>query len=136
VFRDLFVRKTDRSTVQLLRAVFSSNVAFALDFGLLVLLTEVFGVHYLISNGIGFMAGTTFLYVLSVRWVFSRRSVANRHAEYWIFILIGGAGVALNEILIWTFTEHVGLYYLLSKIVAGSTVFFFNFFTRKYILFR
>jgi putative flippase GtrA len=136
MLRGTFFKKTDRSSVQLLRAILSSNVAFAIDFGLLVLLTEVFGVHYLISNVIGFMSGTTFLYVLSIKWVFSRRKVESRHAEYWIFILIGGAGVGLNELLIWTFTEHAHIYYLISKMLAGTTVFFFNFFMRKYVLFR
>jgi putative flippase GtrA len=136
MFRNLFVNKSDRTAVHLIRSVFSSNVAFAVDFGILVVLTEVVGLHYLISNGIAFMVGTTISYTLSVFWVFSRRSIANKHAEYWIFILIGVVGVGLNEALIWTFTEHVHIHYLISKVIAGSSVFFFNFFARKYVLFR
>jgi putative flippase GtrA len=134
--RRLFVQKTDRFSLHFMRGVFSSNIAFALDFGLLVFLTEVVRLHYLISNGIGFMAGTTLLYVLSVFWVFSRRSIQSRHLEYWLFIVIGVVGVGLNELLIWVFTEKVHVYYLYSKIIAGCTVFFWNFLSRRYILFR
>lgn len=136
IFQKLIVTKSDRTAVSLLRSIPSSNISFALDFGLLVLLTEVVGLHYLLSNGIGFMAGTTLNYLLCIFWVFSRRSIKSRHLEYWLYIVFGASGVGLNELFIWTFTEKLGVYYLYSKIFAGSTVFFYNFFTRKFVLFR
>jgi putative flippase GtrA len=136
LFHRLFVRKSDHLSVHLLRAIFSSNVAFALDFGLLVLLTEVVHLHYLVSNIIAFMTGTSLLYILSIFWVFSRRAIQSRHLEYWLFILIGVVGVGFNELFIWLFTEKVHIYYLYSKIIAGSIVFFWNFLSRRYILFR
>jgi len=136
LFHRLFVRKADQMSVHLVRAIFSSNVAFALDFGLLVLLTEVVHLHYLVSNVIAFMTGTTLLYVLSIFWVFSRRSIQSRHLEYWLFILIGAVGVGFNELFIWLFTEKVRIYYLYSKVMAGSIVFFWNFLGRRYILFK
>ena len=136
LFHRLFVRKSDQLSVHLLRAIFSSNVAFAVDFGLLVLLTEVMHLHYLISNIIAFMTGTSLLYILSVFWVFSRRAVQSKHLEYWLFILIGVVGVGFNELFIWLFTEKVHIYYLYSKIIAGSIVFFWNFLSRRFILFK
>ena len=136
LFHRLFVRKSDQLSVHLLRAIFSSNVAFAVDFGLLVLLTEVIHLHYLISNIIAFMTGTSLLYILSVFWVFSRRAVQSKHLEYWLFILIGVVGVGFNELFIWFFTEKVHIYYLYSKIIAGSIVFFWNFLSRRFILFK
>ena len=136
LFHRLFVRKSDQLSVHLLRAIFSSNVAFAVDFGLLVLLTEVMHLHYLISNIIAFMTGTSLLYILSVFWVFSRRAVQSKHLEYWLFILIGVVGVGFNELFIWFFTEKVHIYYLYSKIIAGSIVFFWNFLSRRFILFK
>jgi putative flippase GtrA len=136
LFHRLFVGKSDHLSVHLLRAIFSSNVAFALDFGLLVLLTEVVHLHYLVSNIIAFMTGTSLLYVLSVFWVFSRRVIQNKHLEYWLFILIGVVGVGFNELFMWLFTEKVHIYYLYSKIIAGSIVFFWNFLSRRFILFR
>ena len=136
LFHRLFVRKSDQLSVHLLRAIFSSNVAFALDFGLLVLLTEVVHLHYLVSNIFAFMTGTSLLYVLSIFWVFSRRTIQSRHLEYWLFIFIGVAGVGFNELFIWLFTEKVHIYYLYSKIIAGSIVFFWNFLSRRFILFK
>jgi putative flippase GtrA len=136
LFHRLFVRKSAQLSIHLLRAIFSSNVAFALDFGLLVLLTEVVHLHYLVANIIAFMTGTSLLYALSIFWVFSRRTVQSRHLEYWLFILIGVVGVGFNELFIWLFTEKVHIYYLYSKIIAGSIVFFWNFLSRRFILFK
>jgi len=136
LLKNLLVKKSDQISVSLLRSIPSSNISFALDFGILVFLTEVIGLHYLLSNGIGFMVGTTLNYLLCIFWVFSRRSISNRHLEYWLFIVIGASGVGLNELFIWIFTEKLSIYYLYSKILAGSTVFFYNFFTRRYLLFR
>jgi putative flippase GtrA len=130
------VDKSDRATVHLVRSIFSSNLAFAVDVGILTALTELAGVHYLISNAIAFMVGTSISYTLSVLWVFNTRSFKSKHAEYWVFILIGGVGVGLNELIIWAVTEHVGLHYLISKVAAGSTVFFFNFYLRRTVLFN
>jgi putative flippase GtrA len=136
LFQRLLVIKSDRTAVHLLRSILSSNVSFALDFGILVLLTEVVHLHYLISNGIGFMIGTSLNYTLCILWVFSKRSIKNRNLEYWLYIFFGLSGVGLNELFIWLFTEQLHIYYLISKIIAGSTVFFYNFITRKYLLFR
>jgi putative flippase GtrA len=136
LFHRLFVRKSDQLSIHLLRAIFSSNIAFAVDFGLLVLLTEVVHLHYLISNIIAFMTGTSLLYILSVFWVFSRRAIQSKHLEYWLFILIGAVGVGFNELFIWLFTEKVHIYYLYSKLIAGSIVFFWNFLSRRFILFK
>jgi putative flippase GtrA len=136
IFQKLLVLKSDHTVIHLMRSILASNISFALDFSILVILTEVVHLHYLISNGIGFMAGTSLNYTLCIFWVFSKRSIKNRNLEYWLFILIGISGVGLNELFIWFFTEQLAIYYLISKIIAGSTVFFYNFFTRKYLLFR
>ena len=136
MIRKLFIQKSDKTSIHLLRSIFSSNIAFSVDFGILVLLTEVFHIHYLISAGAGFIVGTTLNYILCIVWVFSKRRIENKQLEYWTFILIGLTGAGLNELFIWFFTEHVNIFYMLSKIISGSTVFFFNFIMRKYVLFR
>ncbi|MFW6138095.1 MAG: GtrA family protein [Spirochaetota bacterium] len=136
MFDKIFLKKSDNTLVHLLRSVISSNIAFCLDVGVLVLLTEVAGIYYLISNLISFVAGGSISYILSVWWVFNKRTLNSKHLEYVIFISIGTAGLGLNELMLWSLTEHINIFYIYSKIIAGSTIFFFNFFLRKYVLFR
>ncbi len=121
---------------QLLKTVVASQAAFWLDFGILALLTEAAGLHYLASAAVAFLAGTTVSYVLSIVWVFDIRRVASKAAEYALFVLVGTVGLALNEVLLWVFTEPLGLHYLVSKVVAATLIFGWNFGARKLLLFR
>jgi putative flippase GtrA len=125
-----------RTVRQLLKTVVASQAAFWLDFGILALLTEAVGLHYLVSAAISFLAGTTLSYVLSVVWVFDTRRVSSKAAEYALFVLVGVVGLGLNEALLWVFTEPLGLHYLVSKFVAATLIFGWNFAARKLLLFR
>jgi putative flippase GtrA len=114
----------------------ASLVAFSTDFGTLALLTEAARLHYLFSAGISFLLGTSASYLLSVRWVFPVRRYASRRVEYALFVVVGTVGLGLNELLLWAFTEGLGIYYLASKMIAACLIFFWNFAARKLLLFR
>jgi putative flippase GtrA len=136
VLSKLFTDKTDSLLIQLFRYTFVGGIAFLVDFGSLFALTEFCGVHYLISAAIAFILGLVTNYLLSIIWVFSRRILKSRWLELYIFALIGVVGLGFNELFIWFFTERINLHYLLSKIVSTVFVYLWNFFARKYILFR
>jgi len=129
-------RAGHRTARQLLKTVVASQAAFWLDFGILALLTEAAGLHYLVSAAFAFLAGTTLSYALSVVWVFDTRRVASKAVEYALFVLVGVVGLGLNEALLWVFTEPLGLHYLVSKVVAATLIFGWNFGARKLLLFR
>ncbi len=132
----LLKEKTDNIMVQLFRYTFVGGIAFAGDFGTLFFLTEYLKIYYLTSAGFGFLVGLTINYVLSIYWVFSRRSIESKWIEFLIYSLIGIVGLGLNEFFMWFFTEKLKLYYLLSKIGSTGFIYFWNFFLRRFILFR
>lgn len=134
--QQLLVTETENTLVQLFRYTFVGGVAFIVDFGLLLVLTETGGINYLVSAAIAFTAGLTINYLLSIQWVFASRTLANRRAEFSIFAFIGIVGLGLNELFLWIFTDGAGWHYLASKIVATAIVFFWNFLARRFILFR
>lgn len=136
VFTKLLAGKSDSLFIQLFRYTFVGGVAFLVDFGSLFAFTELLGIHYLISAAIAFILGLITNYLLSIIWVFTRRTLTNRWTELLIFSLIGVVGLGFNELFIWFFTEKVHLHYLLSKIVSTFFVYLWNFFARKYILFN
>jgi putative flippase GtrA len=121
---------------QLYRYAFVGAVAFCFDFGILFALTRFLEIHYLISAGIAFFVGLSVNYALSIKWVFVRRSIQDKRMEFFLFALIGLAGLGLNELFIWYFTEVTHFHYLASKIVSTVFVYLWNFFARKYSLFR
>lgn len=132
----LLKRPARSGWVQLFRYFWVGGTAFAVDFGLLWLLTGWCGVHYLLSAAIAFAAGLTVNYALSVSWVFSERTLHSRIAEFTAFVSIGIVGLGLNEAILWSMTDFLELHYLISKTVATAAVFFWNFTARKYLLFN
>ncbi len=118
------------------RYFLASLVGLAVDAGLLIFLTEVIGLHYLVSATISFLAGLGVVYWLSIKWVFSQRVWRDFKSEFLIFGLIGIVGLILNNTILWLLTDKLGLYYLLSKVVAVGLVFNWNFLARKLSLFH
>ncbi len=134
--RKLITEQTDKTHIQLFRYVFTGGTAFIVDFSSLYILTDFFGIYYLVSAAIAFVLGLIANYFLSINWVFNRRTLDNRKLEFGVFTLIGLVGIVLNEVFIWFFTENLDIYYLFSKIMAAVIILFWNFFARKFALFR
>lgn len=132
----LLKHQTDSTHIQLFRYLFVGGAAFIIDIGSLYIFTDFFGIYYLISAAIAFILGLIINYALSIGWVFNNRTLENRTLEFGIFAFIGIIGLGLNEIFIWFFTAKIGLYYLISKIIAAVIILFWNFFVRKFTLFR
>ena len=136
VFRAVVDRRSPVPALwEFVRYVATSGLALTADFLSLVLLTELVGLHYLASSVVGFAAGMVIAYVLSVRWVFSARRLSNAAAEGTIFILIGVAGLLINQAVLFSLTESGLLPYAASKAVSAVIVFTFNFSVRKLALF-
>jgi putative flippase GtrA len=113
----------------------ASAAALAIDFTLYVGLIRLAGVHYLLAAPVGFGAGIALVYFLSIRWVFAHRRLKDARAEFALFLAIGIAGMALNEIVIWAAVERFALSYELAKLASAAIVFSFNFSCRKLVLF-
>ena len=107
-------------------------IATVIDFVVLTILTETFGVHYLTSAAIGFIIATLFNYVASMRYVFnSRFGPHEKRKELIIFILLSVVGLGLNQFFMWLFVEFFSIFYIFSKVLATVLVMAWNFVSRK-----
>lgn len=132
----LFKKRTDRTLIQLFRYFFVSAASLAVDFLVLALCTEIFGLHYLVSAAISYLAGLVFNYFLSVVWVFHTRRVENRTVEFGVFALIGVAGMGINELTMWLFVDIFAIHYLISRAISAGIGYAWKYVARKLILFR
>jgi putative flippase GtrA len=113
----------------------ASALALAVDFGTYWSLIHLAGVHYLLAAPAGFALGLATVYALCVSWVFARRRLADRRAEFLLFAAIGLGGMALNQAAVYIGVEHLALTYEHAKLVSAGLVFSFNFALRKVLLF-
>ena len=137
MIRRLLKDNTGSFWVQLVRYGISGLGATLVDFTMLTVLTECFGEKLLLLwTAIAFISGLTVTYLLSTNWVFNAHRFKSKAAEISIFVGIGIVGLGLTELLMWIFATKIDLHYLISKIIAGTTVFIWNFTAKKLILFR
>ena len=109
-------------------------IAFVLDYGLMVVLTELAGVNYLISATISFTVSVVFNYLASMRYVFTHKQGLSRRREFVIFVVLSVIGLAINNLCMWAGVELLGVHYLIVKIFATAVVMVWNFVTRKIFL--
>lgn len=108
-------------------------LCFFIDYGIMVFLTEVAGVHYLLSSGISFTVSVIVNYILSLTYVFETEK-GNRVKEFAIFVVLSVIGLGINQLLMWFCVDILGIFYMISKIGATAVVMVYNFITRKMIL--
>ncbi len=116
---------------QMIKFGFVGFLCFFIDYGIMVFLTEVLGVHYLMSCAVSFVVSVTVNYILSVTFVFETDKEKSKFREFIVFVLLSIVGLGINELCMWIAGELLGIYYMISKIGATAVVMVYNFITRK-----
>ena len=109
-------------------------LAFLVDYGVLMLLSQVFGVDPVLSAGISFCVSVVFNYLASMRYVFTHREDMSKTKEFVIFIVLSAVGLVINEIIMWVGTRWLGttgLAVTVVKVFATAVVMVWNFVSRK-----
>lgn len=127
----LFKDPTDNILIQLFRYIFVGGTAFTVDFFFLYFFSDICGIYYLISAVFSFVISVLVNYVMSTRWVFNQDNIENKVMEFNLFLLISTIGLVFTEILLYLFTDVLGIYYLISKIISAIIVLFWNFLARR-----
>lgn len=109
-------------------------IATVIDFGVMIFLTEVFGINPVASATVSFTVSVIFNYLASMRYVFSHREGMSRQREFVIFIVLSIIGLAINDALMWVGTEMTPVDYRIVKVLATAVVMVWNFVSRKIFL--
>ncbi len=128
--------KKDNWFHNLFRHQIAALIAWLVDFGILILLTEVFNIWYITSTTIGGIGGALVNFYISSYWAFSgsKNSLKNQLVKY-IMVTIGN--LLLNILLIYILTDWLIIDYKLSKVIAGITIaIFYNFLLMRHFVFK
>lgn len=105
-----------------------------LDFLIFTLLTEVFGVYYLIANCISVTCGLTNSFILNRKYNFKVTDKTLKRAV--MFFAVGYCGLALNSTLLYVFINYVHLAIPISKLCAMAIEVLLQFVVNSLVTFR
>lgn len=105
-----------------------------IDFGATWLLKEKVKVNKYIANSTGFILAATSNYIWNRFWTFHSE---NSHiaTEYFSFILISLVGLAINNLIIYIFSDRMKFNFYLAKLLAIGVVTLWNFIMNYLITF-
>ena len=110
------------------------TITTILDIGLLYLLTEFFNIWYFTSSFISYSIAIFVNFILNKNFNFKNKS-KKVFLQFSIFFLIALVGLAINQLILYSFVEFFGIWYLSAKLLATLTVIMFNFFMQKHFTF-
>ena len=109
-------------------------LAFLIDYGVLMLLSQVFHMNPVAAAAISFVVSVVFNYVASMRFVFTHRDDLSKGREFVIFVVLSVIGLGINELCMWAGTALLGesaLMVTVTKVFATAVVMVWNFLSRK-----
>jgi putative flippase GtrA len=128
--------KKKSGTKEFLLAQIAAFIGTAVDFGVVIFLTEFFGIWYVISNAIGATYGAVTNFFLGRNWVFLSTKNKVSHQAFRYFLVATGSMI-LNTLGVYLLTEFTSLNYIYSKIIVAVIIAFtFNFLLQKYFVFK
>ncbi|HIS06918.1 sugar translocase [Lachnoclostridium sp. An196] len=119
---------------QMIKFGFVGFLCFFIDYGIMVLLTEVAGIVYLVSSACSFTVSVIVNYILSVTFVFETDKEKSRIKEFIVFVFLSIIGLGINQLCMWFGVELLHISYLIVKIGATAVVMVYNFISRKLII--
>jgi dolichol-phosphate mannosyltransferase len=103
---------------------------------ILFIATEKFGVYYLGSAIIAFIFSMSFNFFLNKKWTFGENIQENIFRKYLKFASISVVALITNLFFLYVLTDFLGVYYLISQLIAIFLSLFINFFGNRAWTFR
>lgn len=102
------------------------------NLGVLYLLTDMIGLHYLVSNVAAFICSVTNNFAWNSLWTFNDKKMHT--IGYFKYTGTSLLGLGVNETVLWLLTAFAGLWYMLSATVAIVAALLVNYTLSKHLV--
>jgi dolichol-phosphate mannosyltransferase len=107
------------------------GIGTLINITILYLLTEKVGVYYMISAIISFIFAMSNNFILNKIWTFKENVKLGIGKKYLQFGLVSISALLVNLLFLYIFTEILGIYYIISQILAIGIALIINFIGNK-----
>ena len=102
----------------------------------LYILTEFFGVYYLVSAFFAFIIAVTNSFILNKTWTFEEKVGHKVYSRYFKFIVISLIALIFNLILLYVLVEYFKIWYMLAQLIGVILNLIINFLGNKLWAFK
>ena len=111
---------------QIFKFTIVGGIATLIDFIFLYIFREILNLDVILSNTLSFTISVIYNYIASIKWVFDVNKNKNSKIQFILFVILSIIGLLINNGILYLLTYLIGIYYLLSKIMATLIVMIFN----------
>lgn len=121
--------------VQIVKFAVAGAIGAGIEICMFILLVDFVGMFYLTANIIAISMAVAVNYIISQKWVFDSGRYSKK-MEFTVFVVVSLIALMLNQLLMWYFVGTVEMDDKLSKVLAIAIVATFNFFAKKFFVFK
>lgn len=136
ISRIFYFKKTVFNSFMILRYFICGITAAATNILSLYIFTETFGIWYLYSSILAFFFALIISFILQKFVVFRDTETHKIQSQFSKFFVVAVLGVVTNTALVFVCTDIIGIWYIISQIIAGFFVMIQNFILYKFFIFN
>ena len=106
------------------------------NLAVLYILTDIFGIYYLVSAVFAFLIAVTNSFLLNKMWTFKESISYRASSKYIKFVLISVIALIINLIILYVLVEYYSIWYIYAQIVGVVSNLIINFFGNKLWTFK
>jgi glycosyltransferase involved in cell wall biosynthesis len=118
---------------QLVRFALTGGTALVINVGLLFIFTEYAGLWYIISSILAFLVAFAFNFAASKYWVFKSHDHTKIKHQLPMQLGVNIVNLGINTLLLFTFVEYFGIWYILAQLLASLLIAFESFLVYRWI---
>ena len=122
--------------MKIFRYLIVGTIGSIIDFSVLFTLVNFFSFHWFYAASLSFILATIVNYYLSITYIFSSGIKFKEREEFLLVFIMSIFGLALNQVFIYILYKFVFLNLFYSKIITTGIVFFWNYSSRRYFIFK
>ncbi|MDO8460454.1 MAG: GtrA family protein [Nanoarchaeota archaeon] len=119
-------------TEEFIKFVAVGVVNTVINLFVLYILTEFFSVWYILSSLLAFLLAVTNSFIMNTIWTFKSNIKHKTAIRYTKFFIVSIITALFNLLFLYVFTEFVGLWYMLSQLIAIALTLMINFVGNKF----
>ncbi len=111
-------------------------IATATHFVLLIVLTDVFGLWYLISTSLAFLVAFMVSFFSQKFWTFRDTKKTGMYKQMGGYFLVVSSGMVVNAVGMYALVDYANLYYLIAQVIMSALVAIYNFLMYRFVIFK